>query len=157
MNQTESTTGGTTTIALGERNMDASTPRLLTGKENCEASSCAESAVIALAGQDFCLHHFLAKCYERLGLLESMVHAHAVDSAWVRTARALLQECSNQTLRVSLRHQPLSNLERSRLLDILLLCGELQQTLRNPLFGFGELNARDSTGVFSESSDRKES
>jgi len=136
--------------------MEAPKGTLLTGTENCHAGSCAASAVIALAGQDFCLDHFLAKCYERLALLESMVRARAVDAAWVRNAHSLLEECSNQTLRVCLRHQPLSNLERSRLLDILLLCGELQQTLRNPLFALGELGARNPAGTFLERSDRKQ-
>ncbi len=96
---------------------------------------CTESAVIVLEGQDVCLEHFFAKCYERLDLLEPMVRSRSLDSAQVQTVRALLEECSGRTLFICLRHEPLSNRDRSRLMEILLLCGDLQIILRDPLAG----------------------
>jgi len=50
----------------------------------------------------------------------------------VQRARTLLQECANQTLLVCLRHEPLNNLDKSRLLEILLQCGDLQVLLHRP-------------------------
>jgi hypothetical protein len=51
------------------------------------------------------------------------------DLGWMRAA---LEECSEQTLRICLSGRPLSNLERGRLLDILLWSGELYVLLRLP-------------------------
>jgi hypothetical protein len=47
--------------------------------------------------------------------------------------RSFLEECSRKALDVSLRSDNLSNLERGRLLDILLWAGELFIFLRAPL------------------------
>jgi len=46
--------------------------------------------------------------------------------------REALEEYSEQTLRVCLSETPLDNLERGRLLDILLRAGELYILLRMP-------------------------
>jgi len=45
---------------------------------------------------------------------------------------ASVEECSHQALRVSLRSQTLTNLERGQLLDLLLWAGELYVLLRRP-------------------------
>jgi len=46
--------------------------------------------------------------------------------------RAFVEECSRKALDVSLQSEDLSNLERGRLLDILLWAGELFLLLRAP-------------------------
>lgn len=136
--------------------MDALMEKALVEKECCEASGCSESVVIALAGLGYCLDHFVAKCYDRLGLLESMIRARTVDSALVRSADTLLEECSRQTAHVCLCQRDLSNLERSRLLDILLLCGEVQEMLQNPLLGLDEPDSRDPNPASPENSSREQ-
>jgi hypothetical protein len=50
--------------------------------------------------------------------------------------RAFIEECSRKALDVSLHSNDLSNLERGRLLDILLWAGELFLLLRVPRFTF---------------------
>ena len=50
----------------------------------------------------------------------------------MRDVRTALAECSDQTLRICLSGKPLNNLERGRLLDILLWAGELYVLLRVP-------------------------
>ena len=103
------------------------------GNSECRTSHCAESAVITLAGQDLCLDHFLACCYERLDRLEPMVRSRSLEAAEILAAGAFLKECSNLSLLICLRHEHLSNLDRSRLLNILLLSGDLQLRLSKPL------------------------
>jgi hypothetical protein len=98
----------------------------------CVASDCLGSSVVVLAGQDLCLEHFLAKCYERLDRIEPVVRRCKLDANDAATVRVLLQECANQTLLVCLRHKALNNLQRSRLLEILLQCGDLQVLLDKP-------------------------
>jgi hypothetical protein len=101
-------------------------------KVACKTRGCANSAVIALFGRDFCLDHFFSSCYERLDLVEPMIRARALDVVEVEAARAFLEECSHRALFISLRQEPLTNLDRSRLLEILLSCGDLELLLRKP-------------------------
>lgn len=102
----------------------------------CRSASCGNRAVIAFAGRDLCLDHFLTSCFERLDELENAVYRRSLDGfAEMQKIQDSLEECSNQTLLVCLRHEPLSNLERSRLLGILLQCEELRQLfLRRPMY-----------------------
>ena len=98
----------------------------------CTASGCTNSSVVSIGGQEVCLDHFFSTCYERLEKLERLVCRGALTPAEVRSAFAFLDECADRTLFISFRSEPLSNLERSRLLEILLSCGDLQQLLRRP-------------------------
>jgi hypothetical protein len=102
----------------------------------CRGTACHNTAVIAFAGRDLCLDHFLTSCFERLDTLESGIDRRSLDDpAELRKIQDSLEECSNQTLLICLRHEPLSNLERSRLLGILLQCEELRQLLlRKPTY-----------------------
>ena len=98
----------------------------------CAASNCESNSVIVLSGQDLCLEHFLVKCYERLDWVESIARGRRVESDTAAKARELLFECANQTLLVCLSKQSFNNLERSRLLEIMLQCSDLQVQLRRP-------------------------
>jgi len=98
----------------------------------CADGQCDRQGIVVLAGQGFCLEHFLAKCYDRLDRIEPVIRSPRLDAQESFKARALLQECANQALRVCLRHESLNNLERSRLLEILLQCGDLQVLLHRP-------------------------
>ncbi|MFI5059608.1 MAG: hypothetical protein ACHQLQ_15670 [Candidatus Acidiferrales bacterium] len=102
---------------------------MVPAKPKCMVSCCVKSAVIDLAGQDLCLDHFLDNCRERLDKLEPMVCSRLPESEENLAARAFLEECSKRTLFICLRHEYLSNLDRSRLLNILLLAGHLQLQL----------------------------
>jgi len=55
--------------------------------------------------------------------------------------RAFIEECSRRALDISLHSKKLSNLERGRLLDILLWAGELFLLLRAPRLTFHEFPA----------------
>jgi hypothetical protein len=99
-------------------------------KIDCSTSGCENSAMIVLEGQHFCLDHFFSSCYERLDQLEGRVRRCSLDAVEAKAVRVFLQECSDRALFISLRYDLLTNLERSRLLEILLSCSELQLLLR---------------------------
>jgi hypothetical protein len=124
---------------------------ILKSKASCKAGGCAKPAVISLAARELCLDHFLFSCYERLDMLEPMVRSRPLDRAEVQAIRGLLEECSNRTLLVCLRHEPLTNLDRSRLLEILLLCGDLQLMISKSLFPAGSSPSPYSFDVLSRS------
>ena len=128
---------------------------MLKNKESCKAGSCAKPAVISLAARKLCLDHFFFSCYERLDTLEPMVRSRALEAAEVQAIRGLLEECSNRTLLVCLRHECLTNLDRSRLLEILLLCGDLQQLVSNSPFHPGPTGSRYSFDMLSRARPRE--
>jgi hypothetical protein len=101
---------------------------------NCEVRSCEKISAALLHGQDLCLTHFLAKAYEYLESFDRRAEGpggkQISRSLNTAEARSFVKECSIQALRVSLRSATLTNLERSRLLDILLWTGELSDRLR---------------------------
>jgi len=72
------------------------------------------------------------KCYERLDWIESIARTRRMETEIAAKAHLLLQECANQTLLVCLHQQSLNNLERSRLLEILLQCSDLRLLLHRP-------------------------
>jgi hypothetical protein len=129
---------------------------ILKNKESCKAGSCARPAVISLAARELCLDHFLFTCYERLDMLEPMVRSRPLDRTEVQVIRGLLEECSNRTLLVCLRHETLTNLDRSRLLEILLLCGDLQLMISHSLLHSGSSPNRSSLDVLSQNARPRE-
>src|SRR5216683_1291207 len=103
------------------------------GKRSCRVGSCGSAAITTLDHQALCLNHFLSRCYEKLEKLEprgcKFSAAEPVDLA---SMRAFIEECSRKALDISLHSQNLTNLQRGRLLDILLWAGELFLLLRAP-------------------------
>ncbi|HJY88867.1 MAG TPA: hypothetical protein VJ255_01255, partial [Candidatus Acidoferrum sp.] len=75
---------------------------------------------------------FLQQCYGRLEGLDPAVRGKTRETAINDGAPKILEEVVKQVLIVCLQHKNLSNLARSRLLDILMWAGELQLVLRVP-------------------------
>jgi len=104
----------------------------LRGNRHCSMDRCERTEVAVLAEQAFCLNHFVRRCYDRLERLDPRGRKSGVEDRDLHWMRADLEECSEQTLRICLSGRPLTNLERGRLLDILLWAGELYVLLRLP-------------------------
>jgi len=102
------------------------------GKRSCWVGSCGSAAITTLGHQSLCLNHFLIRCYERLDGLDPRGRKFSAEPVDVVSMRAFIEECSRKALDVSLQSQNLSNLQRGRLLDILLWAGELFLLLRAP-------------------------
>jgi hypothetical protein len=98
---------------------------LLDGVEQCSLESCAQGARITLGGEPFCLNHFILRCYKRLDQLDPRIRAGRRENAELNDLRESVEECSNRALLLSLRCESLTNLDRSRLLDILLWSSDL--------------------------------
>jgi hypothetical protein len=103
-------------------------------ERNCSMESCSNAATTALDQHNYCLNHFLLRCYERLENLDPRGRRFCAEPLDAASMRAFIEECSRKALDVSLHSKNLSNLERGRLLDILLWAGELFLLLRAPRF-----------------------
>ena len=102
------------------------------GKRDCSVGSCGSAAITTLDRQTLCLNHFLLRCYEKLEGLDPRGRKFSAEPLDLVSMRAFVEECSRKALDVSLQSENLSNLQRGRLLDILLWAGELFLLLRSP-------------------------
>jgi hypothetical protein len=104
----------------------------------CAVDFCEGAAVASMAQQDFCLNHFIELCYENLQRIDprgQKLNRMPLDLA---SLRAFIEECSRRALDVALHCEDIDNLQRGRLLDILLWAGELFLLLRAPTRGFAD-------------------
>jgi hypothetical protein len=101
-------------------------------EQRCCVENCQAESIIVLGTNPFCLQHFISHCYDWLDQLDPAVRDRSNDAADVPRIKAMIEECSNRALLVSLRCETLNNLDRSRLLDILLRCSDLLYSLRIP-------------------------
>jgi hypothetical protein len=111
----------------------------------CAVDFCEGVAVASLAQQDFCLDHFIELCYENLQRIDPRGQKLGRVNLDLASLRAFIEECSRRALEVALHCDDISNLQRGRLLDILLWAGELFLLLRAPSRGFADsiLEAHD--------------
>lgn len=124
--------------------VESAKSHLLDGKQDCVVDACDFPALITLGQDPFCLKHFLVRCYEWLDYLEPQIQGKAFMQTDLHRAQSMVEECSNRVLLISLRCEELSNLDRSRLLDILLLSSDLLFQLRVPRSQFSTLLANRS-------------
>ena len=104
----------------------------------CAVDFCEGAAVASLAQQDFCLNHFIDLCYENLHRIDPRTQKIGRVPLELPALRAFVEECSRRALEVALHCEDIDNLQRGRLLDILLWAGELFLLLRAPRRGFAD-------------------
>ena len=97
----------------------------VSGARKCSLDSCADPVVTCFAQRDLCLHHFLCRCYEDLDRFALSGRGSQVDHSGLAALKVFVEECSRRALEVSLQCPHLDNLQRARLLDILLRVSEL--------------------------------
>ncbi len=104
----------------------------------CAVDFCEGAGVASLAQQDFCLNHFIELCYENLQRIDPRGQGTGRLPLDLPALRAFIEECSRRALDVALHCEDIDNLQRGRLLDILLWAGELFLLLRAPTRGFAD-------------------
>jgi len=116
------------------------------GKRKCQMGSCGSAAVTTLDHQAFCLNHFLLRCYAELEGLDPRGRQSSSETVDLVSMRAFIEECSRRALDISLQSKNLTNLQRGRLLDILLWAGELFLLFRAPRLTFAQSLASPEGG-----------
>lgn len=94
---------------------------------SCSSLNCSERAVRSLGPEDLCFEHFCGRCY---ALLEQTEGGIAPGVAALAAAARTLDECARRALEISVREIALDNLERARLIDIVLWSGDMTSALR---------------------------
>jgi hypothetical protein len=98
--------------------------------EWCNRANCPNAAVTSLGEKNYCFDHFCYQCYELLERAEGETLRGPGCLPANREAHLALDECARRALEISLREMELNNLDRARLLDILLWSGDLTSALR---------------------------
>lgn len=90
----------------------------------CDECSSRQAAVCSVELRFFCMHHFIAYCYQRLEESEK-----ALGGGQGReSVRGFLRECATQAAKLLMLGEELQNIERARLFDIILWSNELFHT-----------------------------
>jgi len=99
--------------------------RALSIEQFCGVDSCQGLRVVTLGDENLCCDHFLSRCYDFLGRIDPQSGVNGAVTALSRQSRELVEWYSRRALEVSLGTSGLNNLQRARLLDILLWASDV--------------------------------
>jgi hypothetical protein len=116
----------------------------------CRYAACPERGVTALGDEDLCCDHFVLRSYEFLEQIDAERSKSCNDFLVATNLKESVNKCLHGALEVSLRADSLSNLQKARLLDIMLWAGEFIHRMDAGVPGSGGLCVsgvnRSSTG-----------
>ena len=90
----------------------------------CGYADCQEHGIASLDDEDLCCDHFVLRCYEFLQQIDAGRTRGKGDVDGSSGLMGSVNSCLQGALEVSLRSDSLSNLQKARLLDIMLWAGE---------------------------------
>jgi hypothetical protein len=90
----------------------------------CCFASCQEHGITAIGNEDLCCDHFLVRCYEFLEQIDAERAKNSSDPKQTAALKSSVNNCLQGALEVSLKSAALSNLQKARLLDVMLWAGE---------------------------------
>ena len=96
----------------------------------CSSMHCSEPVAAMVEGESLCRRHFIDTSYIRLELYESMLKKRSVGLAETESIRRFIHECSRQADQIENSENELDNLDRAKLLHLILTACELGRYLR---------------------------
>jgi hypothetical protein len=93
--------------------------------ESCDRRDCPLPVTTTLCEEALCLDHFCSRSYEMLNAMDGRNRLNAAWHAPTADQIKIADECARRTLDICMSKAQLNNLERARLLDILLWCGDV--------------------------------
>ncbi|GEM_PF-798326 len=98
--------------------------------EPCSVHGCTRLSVASLDIRVLCREHFIMACYNDLDEYGRLLEESRYRDTTTELVRRFLSDCTRQTADLSSAASDLDNLERARLLDILLRASDLSRQLR---------------------------
>lgn len=92
--------------------------------KRCRFAACQEYGITAVGDEDLCCDHFVQRCYEFLEQIDSERAKSGSDIFHSAHLKYAVNSCLQGALEVSLKSETLDNLQKARLLDIMLWAGE---------------------------------
>jgi hypothetical protein len=98
--------------------------------EQCSVKGCSRPGVAVIESHSFCREHFVSTCYERLETSTQRLRESRAEDASDESLRQFVADCVRKTTDIAQQTEDLDNLERARLLDVLLWASEVAIRLR---------------------------
>jgi len=124
--------------------------------ECCNRRGCARPVITTFCKEALCLDHFCSRSYEFLNGTDERGQLSMASNSPTTEQIQTADECARRTLDICMSKMLLNNLERARLLDILLWCGDLAGSSgakKNSSSSISEISER---GRHQESASRRE-
>lgn len=102
----------------------------MTGAKTCSVTGCDQMVISSLEGEAFCRSHFISLSYARLDQYDEMRNGAGFSRSDAEAARRFINECVRQADEIEHNAKDLDNLERAKLLHIILSASELGSHLR---------------------------
>lgn len=97
---------------------------------SCRHPGCEHPAAARLRGESYCRVHFLEVCYQRMDAYRQWCVGQSLEVVDPAEVREFIADCSREAADLAHTSRDLDNLERARLLDLLLSAAELGSVLR---------------------------
>lgn len=97
----------------------------------CSFAGCSRPVVTIFRYESLCLDHFCSKSYEFLDSVDEHLQSSTADPSCTTEQLRVADECARKALDICLSKMILNNLERARLLDILLWSGDIVSCSQN--------------------------
>ena len=96
----------------------------------CSIEGCNQAVSATLESEAFCRGHFISACYEQLERYDEMQKSHRLSVADAESVRRFINHSSRQADEIEHKTKEIDNLDRARLLHIILWANELGRHLR---------------------------
>ena len=98
--------------------------------DHCGVRGCARTADAIIDSEALCREHFISHCYAQLERFDEMQKAHRLNIPDAESVRRFINQSSRQADEIEHSTKDLDNLERARLLHIILWANEVGSYLR---------------------------
>src|ERR1700730_2685253 len=98
--------------------------------EKCSIADCGQAVAAPLDGETFCREHFISVCYTRLDHYDEIRKGPGLSATDSESVRRFIHECTRSADEIEHTGQNLDNLDRAKLLHIILSASELGRHLR---------------------------
>ncbi len=96
----------------------------------CTVAACGKPGAASLGKRSFCTEHFISACYGRIDEFNHRLGERPFRDTNAEAVRHFVAECTREAADLAHHKEYLDNLERARLLDIVLQASDLVEHLR---------------------------
>lgn len=98
--------------------------------EKCSIADCGQAIAASLDGDSLCREHFISVCYTRLDHYDEIRKGPGLSATDTESVRRFIHECTRSADEIEHSALDLDNLDRAKLLHIILTASELGRHLR---------------------------
>jgi hypothetical protein len=98
--------------------------------DQCSLAECDHASEGSLDGEGFCREHFISVCYEKLDTYDELRKGPGLTVTDSESVRRFIHDCTRSADEIEHNARNLDNLDRAKLLHVILYASELGRHLR---------------------------